>query len=208
MKIEIQTIETGFGTDCLWRCRQNGQYHHQVMMSDSKLLRYHKLTRKHFGICWYPNFYYLQRRNDMKTLEYTGPRCDQAVDIVIFNSDKTQVLLGRKKHQPNFRFIGGFSSVDSDSLEEDAVREVLEETHLIVSNPMYVGSRKVDDPRYHGTIHAIKTCLFVTVGTIGTPKADDDIYEVGWFPVEQFRQMELMPEHTKLRDMLFERYEF
>lgn len=144
----------------------------------------------------------------MKTLEYTGPRCDQAVDIVIFNFDKTKVLLGRKAHQDKFRFIGGFSSVDSDSLEEDAVREVQEETGLIVKNPVYIGSRKVDDPRYHGTIHAIKTCLFVTVGTIGTAKADDDIYEVRWFSVDEFRIIELMPEHMKLRDMLVERYSF
>jgi len=144
----------------------------------------------------------IQKEAPMKALEYTGPRCDQAVDIAIFNSTMTEILLGRKEHQPHFRFIGGFSSVDSDSLEEDAIREVEEETGLVVENPAYVGSRKVDDPRYHGTIHAIKTCLFFTIGYEGTAKANDDIFEVKWFPVDVFLRMEMMPEHMKLRDMI------
>jgi len=136
-------------------------------------------------------------------LTYTGPRCDQAVDIAIFNSDGSQILLGKRDYQPFFRFIGGFSSVESDSLEEDAVREVEEETQLIVENPKYVGSRKVDDPRYHGSIHRVKTCMFVTYGFKGTPKADDDIDEVRWFDISEFKIMTLMPEHAKLREILF-----
>lgn len=139
----------------------------------------------------------------MKTLEYTGPRCDQAVDIAIFNSDGSKILLGKRDHQPFFRFIGGFSSDKSNSLEEDAVREVFEETCLEVMEPRYIGSRKVDDPRYAGTIHSVKTCLFVTYGYKGTEQASDDIDEVRWFDISEFRIMTLMPEHAKLREMLF-----
>jgi bifunctional NMN adenylyltransferase/nudix hydrolase len=139
----------------------------------------------------------------MKELEYKGPKCDQAVDIAIFNDDCTKILLGRKKDQSEFRFIGGFSDVLSDSLEEDAIREVYEETNLIVSNPLYICSRKVEDPRYVGTIHSVKTCLFMTVGVIGEVIAGDDIEEVRWFDSEEFKTMELRPEHMKLRDLFF-----
>ena len=138
-----------------------------------------------------------------KPLEYTGPRCDQAVDVAIFNSDGSQILLGKRNHQPFFRFIGGFSSVDSDCLEEDAIREVKEETCLDVMEPKYIGSRKVNDPRYHGSIHAVKTCMFVTYGFKGTAVANDDIDEVLWFDISEFKIMTLMPEHAKLREMLF-----
>lgn len=136
------------------------------------------------------------------TNQYNGPRCDQAVDIAIFNSDGSQILLGRKKHQPHFRFIGGFSDVRSNSLEEDAIRETLEEACVVVKNPKYIGSRKVDDPRYANSIHAVKTCLFVTYGFEGEPWPGDDIYEVKLVSKAEFITIELMPEHCKLRDML------
>jgi len=143
----------------------------------------------------------------MKELEYKGPRCDQAVDIAIFNFDGSKILLVRKPHQDKFRFPGGFSDVDSETLEDDAVRETLEETQLVVENPIYIGSRKVDDPRYQQTIHRVKTCLFAVYGYSGTAIPSDDLKggECRWLDVEDFKTFPMMPEHAKLREMLIKK---
>lgn len=143
----------------------------------------------------------------MKELEYKGPRCDQAVDIAIFNHDASKILLVRKPHQDKLRFPGGFSDVGSDSLEDDAVRETFEETQLVVENPVYIGSRKINDPRYAETIHRVKTCLFAVYGYSGTAVPSDDLKggECRWIDTSELKTIEMMTEHSKLRDMLVEK---
>ena len=51
-----------------------------------------------------------------------------------------QVLLVKKPGEKAWRFIGGFSDPSSNSLEEDAKREVKEETGVDISEPVYLGS--------------------------------------------------------------------
>lgn len=109
------------------------------------------------------------------------------VDCLIYNSDFTKVLLGRKEKESKWRFIGGFSDIDSLSYEEDIQREVLEETsiELDIKSFKYLGSLKVNDPRVYSNKYKIKTIIFETsaddsLNFVG----DDDITEVKWFPCD------------------------
>ena len=44
------------------------------------------------------------------------------IDVAIMNEDNTEVLLGRKKNEKKFRFIGGFTDVTDDSYEQTVFR--------------------------------------------------------------------------------------
>lgn len=108
------------------------------------------------------------------------------VDVAIMDKDRTKILLGRKPDQSQFRFIGGFSDPNTRSLEHDAIRETMEETHIELSDPEYICSMIIDDWRYRGESDCIKTTLWVGDRIGGDPMADDDIEEVRWFDMSDF----------------------
>lgn len=112
------------------------------------------------------------------------PTAFQCVDVAIFNSDWSKLLLGRKQWENGWRLVGGFADPDSPSLEADAVREAKEETGVDVTNLQYVGSFLVDDWRYRNEPDCIKTALFFGK-TVDEPVAADDIDEVRWFDVSE-----------------------
>jgi bifunctional NMN adenylyltransferase/nudix hydrolase len=123
---------------------------------------------------------------------------------------KTQLLLGRKANERLYRFIGGFSDPRSASFEDDAKREVAEETGLEVGNLTYLGSLRVEDWRYRNEPDCIKTMLFAADYLHGHPKPADDIAEVKWFDLAAFEGVTpsqtngtfLVPEHRPLMAML------
>lgn len=138
------------------------------------------------------------------------PTSFTTVDVAIFNEDESQLLLGRKEYENRFRFIGGFSEVDSVSYEQDARREVSEETGISITDPVYIASIKVDDWRYRREVDKIKTLLFVAKHQFGEPRPGDDIYELRWFPIAQLDpraatldDYELMPVHWPLMDAVW-----
>lgn len=117
-----------------------------------------------------------------------------AVDIAILSEDGTEILLGRKPGEKNFRFPGGFKDRKDPSFEVAATREATEEVldqekfgiAPLFTLPQYVASFNVNDWRYAGDPWGIVTLLFKTTFT-GTPdqiKAADDLEEVKWFPVK------------------------
>ena len=111
------------------------------------------------------------------------------VDAIIFNADKTHILLGRKFNDPKnkYRTPGGFfdRSVDK-SLEDAAAREVMEETGVKgVGKPLYIGSTPIDDPRYAGEPDGILTSLFVIHDTLGECKPQDDLDGLKWFSIKE-----------------------
>lgn len=124
------------------------------------------------------------------------PACLTTVDVAIVNRTKSEVLLAKKPGEVGWRFVGGFAEPNSASFEADAMREVREETGLEVSNPVYVSSHLVDDWRLRSEKDKIKTMLFTCDYIFGTPKADDDICEVGWHSYKN--NIIFVPEHEKL----------
>jgi bifunctional NMN adenylyltransferase/nudix hydrolase len=130
------------------------------------------------------------------------PTAFQTVDIAVINVERNELLLGRKPEEKKLRFIGGFSDPKSLSLEDDAKREVCEETGIEVGDIQYVGSTIIDDPRYRGEVDKIKTAFFVARYGFGKPEGADDIAEVKWVPLNKLKKDDVEPIHHVLLDML------
>lgn len=126
------------------------------------------------------------------------PKVFPTVDVAIFNSDGNKVLLGRKPKETLFRFIGGFASTKDSSYEEDAIREVEEETGIVINYPEYIGSYLIDDWRYRNEKDKIKTLFFVATHVTGTPNASDDIAEVKWFDIKDLKEEDVVNTHKVL----------
>lgn len=125
------------------------------------------------------------------------PTVFATVDIVIKKGGK--LLLGRKAKQNKFRFLGGFADPALDnSYEEAAMREAKEESDLDVTKVRYMGSTRIDDPRYRGTEHCIITHLFFAEEWSGEPKASDDIAELKWFDEAALSESDFVEEHGVL----------
>lgn len=128
------------------------------------------------------------------------PKVFTTVDIAIFHNNS--LLLGRKADESLYRFIGGFSEPNSECFEDDAKREVQEETGLEVGELKYVGSRKVQDWRYRNSVDKIKTILYACDYIFGAPKAADDIAEIRWFDFDSLKATDFVESHRMLFEML------
>ena len=126
------------------------------------------------------------------------------VDVAVLKREKREVLLARKPGETGLRFIGGFSDPKDTSYEHSARREVFEETGGIeISDPVYVGSLRVDDWRYRSESDKIITMLFVAEHVYGTPKPSDDISELSWENIDKLvPERDLVPEHVRLFELL------
>lgn len=133
--------------------------------------------------------------------QWPGPKF--CVDIAIFNDDNTKILLGRKKKEDKYRFIGGFVD-NKETLEAAALRETLEETHLEVTNLTYVASFPIDDWRYRGERDKITTALFAAKAPTYSPTPDDDICELRWFPFNSDLVYQVVENHKQLIQKLLE----
>lgn len=134
------------------------------------------------------------------------PTAYQTVDIAILNEDETELLLAKKPGEKQWRFVGGFSDPRSESLEEDARREVQEETGIEISDPKYIGSTKINDWRFRGEKDCIKTALFTAKYMFGKPEGADDVEAVKWFKIADLTVSDFVPEHHKLFDMFLNKY--
>lgn len=133
------------------------------------------------------------------------PTAYQTVDIAIFN-EKDEVLLVKKPGEEKWRLPGGFSDVNSNSLEEDAIRETKEETGIEISYPTYIGSTKIDDFRFRGEKDKIKTALFVAKYIFGKPQGADDVEAAKWVPIKELVPEIVMEEHHILITMLIAKF--
>ena len=135
------------------------------------------------------------------------PLAQQTVDIAIIN-DADEVLLAKKPGESLWRFVGGYSDARSQSLEEDAKREVMEETGVEVSEPVYIGSTIINDWRYRGLKDKIKTAFFVAKYIFGKPEGADDVELVKWFKFSELTDEKnevIIEEHRVLKTMFIEK---
>ena len=121
------------------------------------------------------------------------------IDVAIMNEDDTEVLLGRKKLEKKFRFIGGFVDVTDKSLEQTVKREAEEETGLEIGNIEYITSTRVNDWRYKSDPErSVLTTFFKAKKIFGAAKGNDDIEEVKWHKLADLKENELVTEHNRL----------
>jgi bifunctional NMN adenylyltransferase/nudix hydrolase len=133
------------------------------------------------------------------------PTAYQTVDVAIVD-DNGRLLMGRKPNETKWRFIGGFSDPNSDSLEADARREAYEETGVEVDGFTYLGSMKINDSRYMFEVDCIKTAFFIGKYVFGRPQGNDDIAEVRWFSIKDLNKNDIGEFHHVLVDMLMEKF--
>lgn len=144
------------------------------------------------------------------------------VDGIICNGNS--FLLGRKKGNEKFQFIGGFTDPTDATLEAAVRREAGEEVEnwngfnsryddretykapsIKIDKLKMLGSLRVDDSRYRNEVDKIMTVVFLC----HTPDYDnlagaDDIETVKWFTIfELIANRELLaPVHQPLFDLL------
>lgn len=126
------------------------------------------------------------------------PTAYTTVDIAIFNEDYTKILLARKPDEKEYRLVGGFSTPESKSFEDDARREVHEEAQIEIGDLVYLGSYHINDWRYRSEVDKIKTILFATKYVFGNPSGADDIAEVEWTEIGDKTTLPIVTEHVEL----------
>lgn len=133
------------------------------------------------------------------------PVCYPTVDVAIFTTDYTEVLLGRKPTDPKnkWRFIGGFAEKKRGTYESDARTEVMEEATLDTNAMEYIGSAVIPDWRMAGLPDkGIKTVFFATTTMSMGARAGDDIEEVKWFKVNKLTLGDMVDTHHVLYVLL------
>jgi bifunctional NMN adenylyltransferase/nudix hydrolase len=118
------------------------------------------------------------------------PKAYPTVDVAVLRENNTEVLLGKKSTSAKWRFPGGFVDPTDSNYEAAARRELTEECGALETGDMhYVGSAQIDDWRYRSETDKILTTLFKTELLFGNPKANDDLEDLAWFPVNELSSM-------------------
>lgn len=128
---------------------------------------------------------------------------DPTVDAVIFKPDWSQILMGRRGEGSPLRFFGGFVDPEDDSLEMAVTRERTEEAlGILVGEPTYIGSKRIDDPRYKKSKYGIMTTFFAMEFQSGEDVAGDDMGVTQWVDFVPELRDQIAEEHRPLFDLL------
>ncbi len=132
------------------------------------------------------------------------PRINPTVDVAILNPDFSCVLLGRKKHQEKFRFIGGFVEIQDNSYEETAVRECGEEANVKIISLHNIFSTTVLDPRFDNITEGIKTTFYLGFAcNYYDAQPGDDIVQLKEFRLNELTLEDFVEEHKPLAQLFF-----
>jgi len=128
------------------------------------------------------------------------PQAFPTVDVAVIRQvgdSGTEILLARKPEEKGYLLIGGFVDPSDENFEAAARREVMEEAHIEIGNPEYVGSFHIDDWRYRNEVDQIITTVFIAPYTFGAIQPDDDIEELRWFSLGEKFEFEHLVEHHR-----------
>lgn len=133
-------------------------------------------------------------------VENTWPSALPTVDTAIIDRTNRRVLVAKRPNGKALQFVGGFASPQSDSYEQDGIREAREETGCEVGNPVYIGSFRIDDPRYRGERNKIKTTFFAVDYIYGSPHPEDDMAdgELHWLKYDEVTENRFINAHKVL----------
>jgi len=142
------------------------------------------------------------------------PIAFHTVDCAVIKiiNETFKVLLIQKPNEVemgHWRFPGGFIDPTDNSAEDAASREVMEETGMNIGDIEYLGSVKIDDPRYRESPHKIITSFFLGIHVSGDAGAGfDDVAVTKWFDLSDVvtNKVNQNPTHLPLFKMLKNKY--
>lgn len=111
-------------------------------------------------------------------------------------------IMAKKSGETKLRFVGGFWDSKDNSIEDAAIREANEETGLKCKIHSYIGSTRIDDPRYRNEHEKIMTSFFLLIRENGMANASDDIAEVHTVNIAEVDENDVIIEHRQLLSML------
>lgn len=100
---------------------------------------------------------------------------DQAAHVAIFRNHKTEILLTLRSDMPLWVLPGGHKE-DQESIDQTAVREVLEETGLEIKDVELVAIYSDSDKK-------VQKYLYTTSSYHGTEKLSPETADIKWFSI-------------------------
>lgn len=135
-----------------------------------------------------------------KRSDYEAPSV--AVDLLVFNEDKSKILLINRADHPyvnKLAFPGGFYLQTDDTVEEAATRELIEETSVDIKitedNLLKITSGKGRDPR--GWIISAAYMVIVDEKCI-KPRANSDALYANWVNVDSIEKDDMAFDHFEI----------
>lgn len=132
------------------------------------------------------------------------PRVIPTIDVVLYNEDKTKILLAKKYDESKFRFIGGFVKPIDTDFESAAKRIIHKEAGLNINfgEMKFITSLQINDWRFRGEDDKIMTSVYSCQYKWGNISASDDIMELKWFEIKNLNKDVLTEEHQPILQKL------
>lgn len=135
-----------------------------------------------------------------KRSDYEAPSV--AVDLIVFNKDKSKILLIKRADHPyvnKLAFPGGFYLQTDDTVEAAATRELVEETSVDIriteDNLLKITSNKGRDPR--GWVISVAYMVLVDEKCI-RPRANSDALYANWVNVDSIKKDNMAFDHFEI----------
>lgn len=137
------------------------------------------------------------------------PKVFPTVDIAIMKDDGRikSVLMGMRKDNGLYRFVGGFADPKDVNYEQTAQRETIEEVDVEVDgNFEYICSNNMEDWRYNSPTEKIITVLYTVNYTFGSGRPKEEFVATEWIPISYSSLPIIEGHHRKLFEKLLEHY--
>lgn len=135
-----------------------------------------------------------------KRSDYEAPSV--AVDLIVFNKDKSKILLINRADHPyvnKLAFPGGFYLQTDDTVEAAATRELVEETSVDIriteDNLLKITSNKGRDPR--GWVISVAYMVLFDEKCI-RPRANSDALYANWVNVDSIKKDNMAFDHFEI----------
>ena len=137
--------------------------------------------------------------------QYQYPIVFPTVDILLYDSSRRWILLGKKPNENFLRLPGGFVDGSDESIIEAAYRELTEEGNIYKENlqlekTKIIHTQLINDWRYRSTQNRIMTTLVeMTMHKLTeNPEAGDDLEKVEWRRVSEIKNIDIFEPHKEM----------